>query len=159
MTKHDEVSSTWTRFERTGALADLDRAINLAQQALATSPADTPRYPTILNNLGAMLSEVGRRDEALSVAAEAVAIRRRLAEENPASYEPNLASALNNLGNRLSEVGRQAEALAATKQAVAIYRRLAAASPAAYEPDLTASLSNLAGAYLAAGDLGRAIPL
>ncbi|MFH8477008.1 tetratricopeptide repeat protein [Streptomyces sp. NPDC018000] len=53
-----------------------------------------------------------------------------MAEENPAAYEPSLASALNNLGNRLSEVGRLHDALAVAMEAVAIYSQVAATSPA-----------------------------
>jgi hypothetical protein len=34
---------------------------------------------------------------------------RRLAEGNPAGYEPGLASSVNNLSNRLAEVGRREE--------------------------------------------------
>ncbi|MFF2901112.1 tetratricopeptide repeat protein, partial [Streptomyces sp. NPDC057966] len=79
-----------------------------------------------------MLSNVGRREEALAVASEAVAIRRRLAEENPAAYMPDLAMALNNLGATLSNVGRREEALAVASEAVAIRRRLAEENPAAY---------------------------
>ncbi|SCF50471.1 Tetratricopeptide repeat, partial [Micromonospora carbonacea] len=44
------------------------------------------------------LANAGRRQEALPPAEEAVAIRRRLAEANPAAYLPDLATSLNNLG-------------------------------------------------------------
>ena len=75
-----------------------------------------------LNNLGIRLNAVGRREEALAPTEEAVAIRRALAQANPAAYLPNLASALNNLGIRLNAVGRREEALAPTEEAVAIRR-------------------------------------
>jgi len=109
--------------------------------------------------LGTMLSEVGRREEALAVASEAVAIRRRWAEQNPDAYEPNLAAALNNLANRLLEAGRGEEALPTIEEASELYRRLAEANPGVYEPEVVASQSNIAGAYLAIGDVGRAVPL
>jgi hypothetical protein len=48
-----------------------------------------------------LLSEVGRREEALVSAEEAVSIYRRLAEANPAAYLPSLARVLNNLVDRL----------------------------------------------------------
>ncbi|MFC8407389.1 hypothetical protein ACFUG9_27915, partial [Streptomyces griseoincarnatus] len=75
---------------------------------------------------------------------EAAEIRRRLAADNPAAYEPDLAASLSNLGIQLSEAGRRSEALTATEEAVEIYRRLAADNPAAYEPDLARSLTNWA---------------
>ncbi|MFV2198857.1 tetratricopeptide repeat protein, partial [Nocardiopsis sp. LOL_012] len=64
------------------------------------------------------LAEVGRREEALAPAHEAVTIRRTLADQAPAAYLPNLATALNNLAIRLAEVGRREEALAAYDAAI-----------------------------------------
>jgi tetratricopeptide (TPR) repeat protein len=89
------------------------------------------------------LSELGRREEALAPTEEAVTIRRRLAEAQPAAYLPDLAGSLNNLGILLSGLGRREEALAPTEEAAALYRRLAEAQPAAYLPDLAGSLNNL----------------
>ena len=93
-----------------------------------------------LGNLSNRLSEVGgRAGEALAAAQEAVDLYRRLALDNPARYEPNLAASLGNLSIRLSEVGgRAGEALAAAQESVDLYRRLALDDPARYEPDLAA---------------------
>jgi hypothetical protein len=44
-----------------------------------------------LNNLGAMLSNLGRREEALAATQEAVDIRRRLAQTRPDAFLPDLA--------------------------------------------------------------------
>ena len=95
---------------------------------------------------------MGRREEALETAGEAVAIRRQLAEASPAAYLPDLAGSLNNLANRLGESGRREEALETAGEAVALYRQLAEASPAAYLPDLAGSLNNLANRL---GESGR----
>ena len=54
---------------------------------------------------------MGRRQDALAPAEEAVRLYRELAAANPA-FLPDLASALNNLGSRYSEVGRRQDALA-----------------------------------------------
>jgi hypothetical protein len=43
-----------------------------------------------LNNLGNRLSELGRREEALAAAQEAVAIRRQLAQQHPEAFLPDL---------------------------------------------------------------------
>ncbi|HSV66542.1 MAG TPA: tetratricopeptide repeat protein [Mycobacteriales bacterium] len=65
---------------------------------------------------------------------------RRLAQANPAAYQPDLARSLNNLSIRLGELGRREEGLAAVEEAVEAYRRLAETNPAAYQPDLARSL-------------------
>jgi hypothetical protein len=51
------------------------------------------------------LADVGRREEALATAEEAATIRRRLAEDNPAAYLPDLAKSLNNLAIRHCDFG------------------------------------------------------
>ena len=73
---------------------------------------------TALNNLAVCLSSVGRREEALKVAEEAVKIRRQLAAERPDAFLPDLARPLNNLANRLSDLGRREEALKVAEEAV-----------------------------------------
>jgi tetratricopeptide (TPR) repeat protein len=84
---------------------------------------------------------MGRREEALQATQEAVDLYRRLAEQHPDAFLPDLAASLNNLGARLSEMGRRAEALQATQEAVDLYRRLAEQHPDAFLPDLAASLA------------------
>ena len=108
--------------------------------------APTPSSPTSrssLNNLGADLSNLGRREEALAASQEAVDIYRRLAQTRPDAFLPDLAMSLNNLGACLSDLGRREEALAASQEAVDIYRRLAQTRPDAFLPDLAMSLNNL----------------
>jgi Tetratricopeptide repeat len=64
------------------------------------------------NNLAAMLSELGRREEALTAAQEAADLYRGLARARPEAFTPNLATSLNNLANVLSDLGRREEAIA-----------------------------------------------
>ncbi|MFP2935041.1 tetratricopeptide repeat protein, partial [Pyxidicoccus sp. 3LG] len=61
-----------------------------------------PDLASSLNNLGTMLRDLGRREEALTATEEAVQIYRGLAARNPDAFQPDLAMSLNNLGNRLS---------------------------------------------------------
>ena len=105
-----------------------------------------------LSNLANRLSELGRREEALTVAEEAVALYRRLALAAPQAFVPDQAMSLSNLANRLSELGRREEALTVAEEAVALYRRLALAAPQAFVPDQARSLNNLAS-FLS--ELGR----
>ena len=116
-----------------------------------SSQDDRARYAGAMNNLAVRLADAGRREEALEAAQEAVAIRRDLADANPAAYLPNLAGAVSNLANHLAAAGRREEALEAAQEAVAIHRDLARIDPAAYRPDLAGSVNNLANQLAAAG--------
>ena len=98
----------------------------------------------LLNNASVRLSALGRREEALTAAEEAVAIRRALAEQRPDAFRPDLASSLNNYANFLSALGRREEALTAAEEAVAVYRALAEQRPDAFRPNLAMSLAVLA---------------
>ncbi|MBS2966025.1 tetratricopeptide repeat protein [Actinocrinis puniceicyclus] len=112
--------------------------------AEAAPDAYLPDLAMALNNLANRLAEVGRRNEALAPAEEAVRIRRTLAETAPDAYLPNLATALNTLAIRLAEVGRRNEALAPAEEATTIYRTLAQAAPDAHLPNLAMALNTLA---------------
>ena len=105
----------------------------------------------LLNNLAVRLSDLGRREEALTAAEEAVGHYRALAEARPDAFIPDLALSLNNLANRLSALGRREEALTAAEEAVGHYRALAEARPDAFIPDLASSLNNLASFLSALG--------
>ncbi|HEX5747129.1 MAG TPA: tetratricopeptide repeat protein [Archangium sp.] len=99
----------------------------------------------LLNNLGNRLSELGRREEALEAASEAVGVYQVLAERDPDAFRPDLAMSLNNLGCRLGELGRREEALEATSEVVGVYRVLAERDPEAFRPYLAGCLNNLGG--------------
>ena len=118
----------------------------LAEQMADDGPTGQRRQvlATTLNNLAIRLSEVGKREEALEVAREALSLRRDPAAANPDSFTPNLATSLNNLATMLSEVGKREEALDVAREAVSLRRDLAVANPDAFTPDLAVSLNNLA---------------
>ena len=106
----------------------------------------------MLNNLANMLSAVGRREDGLAAAEEAVALYRELARARPDAFTPHLAGSLTTLANMRSYVGRREDALAAAEEAVALRRELARARPDAFTPDLAMSLNNLANRL---SDVGR----
>jgi len=111
----------------------------------------------ILNDLSVHLNNAGDNVGALEAIREAVELHSRLAEANPAQYEPDLAISLNNLSNFLSAAGDNAGALEAIREAVEIYRRLAEANTAWYEPNLATSMNNLSICLSAAGDNTEAL--
>jgi tetratricopeptide (TPR) repeat protein len=88
-----------------------------------------------------------RFEEAEGAYREALGIYRRLADEEPQVYEPNVATTLNNLGNVLRELRRFEEAEGVYREALEIRRRLAKEKPQVYEPDVAMTLNNL-GAVL-----------
>jgi tetratricopeptide (TPR) repeat protein len=96
-----------------------------------------------LNNLGARLGELGRREEALAAGQEAIDIKRRLAKSRPDALLPGLADGLDNIATDLSWLGRREEALAASQESVDIYRRLAQTHADAFLSRLAVLLNNL----------------
>ncbi|MBQ1019877.1 tetratricopeptide repeat protein [Micromonospora sp. D93] len=122
----------------------LHTPVAISRARLARADTDDQRA-LHLHRLGARLSALGRREEALTATREAVDVRRRLAVANPAAFDSDLARSLSNLGLRLSDLGRREEALTATREAVDTYRRLAVANPAAFNHVLGVSLNNLGG--------------
>jgi tetratricopeptide (TPR) repeat protein len=115
-------------------------------------PIELIKAATLFNNLSVRLSDLGRREEALTAAEEAVRHYRALAAARPDAFTPDLALSLNNLANMLSDLGRREEALTAAEEAVRLRRALAAARPDAFTPDLALSLNNLGNRL---SDLGR----
>src|SRR5207249_5016005 len=120
-------------------------AVLFRQEAERTDePLAWVRTALLLNTLATRLSDLGRREGALTMAQEAVRLYRALAAARPDAFTPDLAASLNNLANTLSDLGRREEALTAAEEAVRLRRALAAARPDAFTPDLAASLNNLA---------------
>jgi tetratricopeptide (TPR) repeat protein len=95
----------------------------------------------LANNLCFRLSDLGRREEALAQAEDAVRLHRQLAQQRPDAFLPDLAMSLNNLANSLSDLGRREEALAQAEEAVRLRRQLAQQRPDAFLPDLARSLA------------------
>jgi tetratricopeptide (TPR) repeat protein len=132
--------------EQTLVLSEKAVEVNqLLLERLKRLPEDSEQTRSELarlsNNLSARLSNLGRREEALAQAQEAVRLCRQLAQARPDAFLPNLATSLNNLANRLSALGRREEALAQAEEAVRLYRQLAQARPDAFLPDLARSLA------------------
>jgi tetratricopeptide (TPR) repeat protein len=70
-----------------------------------------------LDNLGIWFSKLGRPDEALPAAEEAVAAYQELAAANPGRYRPDLSRSLQALARVLEDLGQTAEADAARREA------------------------------------------
>jgi tetratricopeptide (TPR) repeat protein len=103
-----------------------------------------------LGNHTILLAKVGRFDEALEAAAEAVAISRELVVRH-AAYRDRLAAALRVYGARSAGFGRRVEGRAAIAESVRLLRELAGDDRAAYLPSLAEAVSDL-GAFSDGGD-------
>ena len=86
----------------------------------------------MLGTLGTVLSDLGDREGAKDAFEEALRIRRRLASEHPAAFEPFVATTLNNLGTVLSDLGDREGAKDAYRESLEIRWPLAQKWPAAY---------------------------
>lgn len=93
-----------------------------------------------LTNLSTELSGSGHHQEAVAAIQEAVTINRRLAEDQPAAFNPDLATSLHMLSSRLLTLDRQEEALKSIQEAIAIRRKLAADHPQIFRTSLEESL-------------------
>ena len=103
--------------------------------------------PSTLSNLGNLYRGARRFDEAEDAHKEALAIRRELAQNNPAAFLPVCAHSLNNLAYLYHVTGRAGQALGLYQEALDIYRDLAQTQPDAYLSRVAMALNNMASAY------------
>ncbi|TFK22210.1 hypothetical protein FA15DRAFT_706549 [Coprinopsis marcescibilis] len=113
-----------------------------------------------LRSLVASLAECGRHSEAAPIARESVGIHRRLAENNPADYEPYLANSLHEYAEYLlKSPSTLAESIELGQEAVKIRRRLAHQEPDRFIGALSFSLYNLAWSLAECGRHMEAVPV
>lgn len=139
------------------ALAVGERSVAAWRRIVAADPVHEEHLAGALHSLGNYLADLGRWPEAADATREALTIRLRLAESDPAAHEPDLARSLINLANQLAAQGRQADALALSRQAVTVLRALARVNAAAHEPDLATALTSLGADLTEAGRLPEAV--
>jgi tetratricopeptide (TPR) repeat protein len=124
----------------------------LVFETLVRSAKNYERLSFLLIVLATLYSNNGENPKALKAIQEAVNIDRRLAEVNPARFEPSLAGSLNNMSAFLLDTGDNVGALEAIREAVEIRRRLSSGNPARLEPGLAASLNNMSNIFSNTGD-------
>lgn len=151
-----------TRFERTGAVTDLNDAIRATRAAVTATPDGDPARPLRLNNLGAALrarfgltGNMADVDDAITAGQAAVAA-------TPAGH-PACASRLNNLGIAFRARFERTGHLNDLDNAVQ-YGTAAVDAAGAGHPELPAYLTSLANALMtrfdrtgALADLGKAV--
>lgn len=104
-----------------------------------------------------MLVELGRNDEALAAAEEAVQNLRRLSPADPAAYRPFIAKALWGAGRmRVAQGSALPQARAVLEEAVALLLQLTAYAPHEYAEDLRGALTTYADVLEELGSTVRA---
>ena len=143
-------SPAWTALHQ--ALPKPDRTLALRlfladyyRARLAQAPSEEERA-LALGMQSVALSALGRREEALAAAQEAVDIRRQLAVQQPDAFLPDLARSLAVYGVILRGLGRHAEAAAAFAEGLRVIHPFVRASPAAFGELANALLQNYRGA-------------
>ncbi|MEV6924457.1 tetratricopeptide repeat protein [Dactylosporangium sp. NPDC051485] len=119
--------------------------VALARRMAATEPhAYRPKLAAALGALARRLGDLGRYEEALRAADEAVDVYEELYERYPGSYRAALGIATSNFAVQLDRLGRYGDALALDEQAVEMLRSAHRNDPGARADGLGHALTNLA---------------
>ncbi|MFE9776346.1 tetratricopeptide repeat protein [Streptomyces sp. NPDC005931] len=97
-------------------------------------PTYAPDLAMVLSKLSVALAGISHWDEALTHAEEAVALRKRLAEADPATHEPHLARLLQGFAATLLIGGVAVpRATGMARESLTVYQRLSKRDPATFE--------------------------
>ena len=135
------------RFERSGHLVDLERAIEASREAVDRSTPDDPNRHGYLSGLGVALRARFERTGNQADLAEALQVSRISVQETPADH-PYHAEYLSNLGAALRAWFRRAGGRADLDEAIHATKIAVEETPDGH-PDRAGYLSNLGAAYLA----------
>jgi tetratricopeptide (TPR) repeat protein len=136
------------------------RALEQYEEAvrLFRALADRSKLADVLGRLGYVLAGLGRYDDALAAAEEAVQLRKRGDRSSP-DFVRELASAQLGLGYRLAALGRHQEARAVREEALAGYRNVAEADPQVPSRGIAVATTSLAQSLWTTGELPKALRL
>ncbi len=115
-------------YNRRGRLAEaielVRQGIDIFRELAHTNGRELyePDLAVALNNLSNYLSRDNKHNEALTTVLEAIAILRKLANDNPRVFSVQLAEALYNGARRHLQVGRSDDAMAMTAEAISKLR-------------------------------------
>ncbi|RKZ57305.1 MAG: hypothetical protein DRR08_19355, partial [Candidatus Parabeggiatoa sp. nov. 2] len=129
------------RYQRTGALSDLDDSIANTKKAVELTPEGEPYLPMYLNNLGNLLSYRYQRTGALSDLDDSIANAQKAVELTQVG-EPKLPMYLNSLGRSLSDRYERTGALSDLDDSIANAQKAVELTPEG-SPSLPMYLNNL----------------
>ncbi|MEU1782224.1 tetratricopeptide repeat protein [Streptomyces abikoensis] len=151
-----DVGRTREAYEATG------EAVGLYRRLAREDPAAyRPHLAAVLHNLSLTARALGKREEALASAQEAVEIygELRLARPDAHEFRSGLAHGLGALAQAEGELGRPEAALAAMDEEVGIRRELADEHGDGDLPELAAALNNRAIWLMECGRVEEAVPV
>lgn len=136
------------------------RALEQYEEAvrLFRALADRSKLADVLDRLGYVLAGLGRYDDALAAAEEAVRLRKR-GDQSSQDFVRELASAQLGLGHRLAALGRHQEARVVLEEALVGYRNLAEDEPRLPSWGLAVATTSLAHSLWMTGELPKALRL
>jgi len=138
--RSDEVNEALEAFRQlTGLVGAPEEALKRA-----SGPGATGDLGAAFLTLWRLYREVGRGEDALAAAEDAVRIYRELEPARDDTLRSGLGAALADLAIELSVLGRREEAGERAEEAVRVYRELAQHHADAFLPDLAMSLNNQA---------------
>ena len=127
-----------------------EEAVVTCRKCVAAAPEET-KYQgflaQILRLYGAVCSKIQRKEDATQMLEESISILQRLAKDNPAKYELQLANALQVMSIFLREERRHQEYEQAYEQIVELSRHYVQRDSLLYGPDLIQQLDTLAAIY------------
>ena len=143
-------------FDIVGFLERARKRDIIVSEMLLKNIEDKDMRAVILGTLGNLLSRVRAFSGARTSYTEALKIYRNLAEEDPFTYEPDVAITLNNLANLHNILKDFKKAEEFYTEALEINRSLAEKDLETYEPDVAMTLNNLGALYMNLKDFKKA---
>jgi tetratricopeptide (TPR) repeat protein len=127
-----------------------EKALEMRQKLLNNDPENVVYQSDVggtLNNLGNLLSNMGRIEETKERYEKALEMRQKLLENDPenVAYQSNVAMTLNNLGILLSDMGRIDDAKERYEKALEMRQKLLETDPenVVYQSDVATTLNNI----------------
>ncbi|KFZ23764.1 hypothetical protein V502_01755 [Pseudogymnoascus sp. VKM F-4520 (FW-2644)] len=130
-----------SRYERTGDIADLEEAIQVARRAAASTPKDHFNLAIYLDNLGNKLQRRYERTGDIADLEEAIQVAQQAVTSTPKDHS-NLAGYLNNFGSKLKRRYERTGDIANLEEAIQVARQAVTSTPKDHS-DLAMYLDNL----------------
>ncbi|MDX3659423.1 tetratricopeptide repeat protein [Streptomyces sp. ID05-26A] len=147
----------------TSRVPDVVHLAHRLVQDTAVQPGAAPEavsmHAWMLGVYAVRLTRSGQRDRSVPPAERAADLYQGLAETDPETYEPSLATSLGNLATCMGEAGQEERAVVPARRSVEIRERLAASDPETHLPSLAIALNTLASCLGAMGQHDTAITL
>ncbi|TFK23878.1 hypothetical protein FA15DRAFT_442473 [Coprinopsis marcescibilis] len=143
-----------------GSVTFNEEALWIRHRITARAPSTMKYEADLARSLYCIASDyhaLGRSKGSLVAIEESIQIRRRLAFQNPHSFEATLADSLHDRAFYLGELGRVQEAIAIRRRLIEALGIVDSVNRLVLEAALGLSLYNLGGIYSACGDTENAL--